>query len=177
MILILLMKFDTPLIKTKFIKRYKRFFVDVMLNNEILTAHCPNSGSMMGLLNEGEYAWISESKNTKRKLKYTLEILEHNKVKVGVNTHLTNRIVEEALINKKIKELEKFDQVKREVKFNDNTRFDFLVSNKNEQAFVEVKNVTLKREIDCAEFPDAPTTRGQKHLKKNMNIIKKLIKF
>lgn len=109
------MKFDTPLIKTKFIKRYKRFFVDVLLNKEILTAHCPNSGSMMGLINEGENAWISESKNTERKLKYTLEILEHNKQKVGVNTHLTNRIVEEALINKKIKELENFDQVQREV--------------------------------------------------------------
>ena len=159
------MKFDTPLIKTKFIKRYKRFFVDVLLNKEILTAHCPNSGSMMGLLNEGENAWISESKNTERKLKYTLEILEHNKQKVGVNTHLTNKIVEEALINKKIKELENFDQVQSEVKFNSNTRFDFLVSNKEEQAFVEeVKNVTLKRDHDCAEFPDAPTTRGQKHL-------------
>ena len=164
MILILLMKFDTPLIKTKFLKRYKRFFVDVLLNKEILTAHCPNSGSMMGLLNEGEYAWISESKNTKRKLKYTLEILENNKQKVGVNTHLTNRIIEEALINKKIKELKKFNQIQREVKFNDNTRFDFLVANKKEQAFIEVKNVTLKREKDFAEFPDAPTVRGQKHL-------------
>ena len=158
------MKFKSPLIKTKFIKRYKRFFVDVSLNNQILTAHCPNSGSMMGLLNEGENAWISQSKNTERKLKYTLEILQHNKQKVGVNTHLTNKIVEEALINKKIKNLEKFDQVQREVKFNNNTRFDFFVSNKKEQAFVEVKSVTLKREIDCAEFPDAPTTRGQKHL-------------
>ena len=158
------MKFDTPLIKTKFIKRYKRFFVDVLLNKEILTAHCPNSGSMMGLLNEGENAWISESKNAERKLKYTLEILEHNKEKVGINTHLTNRIVEEALINKKIKELKNFDQVQREVKFNNNTRFDFFVSNKKEQAFVEVKNVTLKRKKDCAEFPDAPTARGQKHL-------------
>ena len=158
------MNFESPLIKTKFIKRYKRFFVDVLLNIEILTAHCPNSGSMMGLLNEGENAWISESKNTERKLKYTLEILEHNKQKVGVNTHLTNKIVEEALINKKIKELKNFNQVQREVKFNSNTRFDFLVSNKKEQAFVEVKNVSLKRENDCAEFPDAPTTRGQKHL-------------
>jgi sugar fermentation stimulation protein A len=163
------MKFDTPLIKTKFIKRYKRFFVDVMLNNEILTAHCPNSGSMMGLLNEGEYAWISKSKNTERKLKYTLEILEHNKQMVGVNTHLTNKIVEESLINKKIEELEKFDQVQREVKFNNNTRFDFLVSNKKEQVFVEVKNVTLKREKNYAEFPDAPTTRGQKHLLELIN--------
>ena len=158
------MKFDSPLIKTKFIKRYKRFFVDVLLNKQILTAHCPNSGSMMGLLNEGENAWISESKNAERKLKYTLEILEHNKEKVGINTHLTNRIVEEALINKNIKELKNFDQVQREVKFNNNTRFDFFVSNKKEQAFVEVKNVTLKREKDYAEFPDAPTARGQKHL-------------
>ena len=169
MILILLMKFNTLLIKTKFIKRYKRFFVDVLLNKEILTAHCPNSGSMMGLLNEDEYAWISKSKNLERKLKYTLEILECNKKKIGVNTHLTNKIVEEALINKKIKELKKFDQIRREVKFNDNTRFDFLISNKKEQAFVEVKNVTLQREKDCAEFPDAPTTRGQKHLLELMN--------
>ena len=99
------MKFDTSLIKTKFIKRYKRFFVDVSLNNQILTAHCPNSGSMLGLLNEGEVAWISQSKNKERKLKYTLEILEHNNQMIGVNTHLTNKIVEESLLGKKIKEL------------------------------------------------------------------------
>ena len=158
------MKFDTPLIKTKFIKRYKRFFADVSLNKEILTAHCPNSGSMMGLLNEGSNAWVSESKNTERKLKYTLEVLEDQKQMVGVNTHSANKIIEEALINKRIKELENYDQVQREMKYNDNTRFDFLVSNKREQAFIEVKNVTLKREKDYAEFPDAPTTRGQKHL-------------
>jgi sugar fermentation stimulation protein A len=158
------MKFDTPLIKTKFIKRYKRFFVDVSLNNQILTAHCPNSGSMMGLLNEGETAWISPSKNKERKLKYTLEILENNHQMVGVNTHLTNKIVEEALLSKKIKDLEVFDDIKREAKFNDATRFDFLVSNKKNKAYVEVKNVTLKREKDFAEFPDAPTARGQKHL-------------
>jgi sugar fermentation stimulation protein A len=158
------MKFDTPLIKTKFIKRYKRFFVDLLLNKEIVTAHCANSGSMIGLLNKSENAWISESKNKERKLKYTLEILEHKNQMVGVNTHSTNKIIEEALINKKIKELNNFDQIQREVKFNDNTRFDFLVSNKKEKAFIEVKNVTLKRETDYAEFPDAPTTRGQKHL-------------
>ena len=78
------MKFDTSLIKTKFIKRYKRFFVEVSLNNQILTAHCPNSGSMLGLLNEGEVAWISQSKNKERKLKYTLEILEHNNQMIGI---------------------------------------------------------------------------------------------
>ena len=176
MILILFMKFDTPLIKTKFIKRYKRFFVDLLLNKEIVTAHCANSGSMIGLLNEGENAWISESKNKERKLKYTLEILEHDKQMIGVNTHSTNKIVEEALINKKINELTNFNQIKREVKFNDNTRFDFLVSNNEEQAFIEAKNVTLKREKDCAEFPDAPTTRGQKHLLELIEAIKKKYK-
>jgi len=176
MILILFMKFDIPLIKTKFIKRYKRFFVDLLLNKEIVTAHCANSGSMIGLLNEGENAWISESKNKERKLKYTLEILEHDKQMIGVNTHSTNKIVEEALINKKINELTNFNQIKREVKFNDNTRFDFLVSNNEEQAFIEAKNVTLKREKDCAEFPDAPTTRGQKHLLELIEAIKKKYK-
>jgi sugar fermentation stimulation protein A len=170
------MKFDTPLIKTKFIKRYKRFFVDVLLNKETLTAHCPNTGSMMGLLNKGENAWISESKNTKRKLKYTLEILEHNKQKIGVNTHLTNKIIEEALINREIVELKNFDRIVREVRFNNNTRFDFFISNKKEKAFVEVKNVTLKREKDCAEFPDALTTRGQKHLLELINAKEKQYK-
>ena len=167
------MKFDIPLIKTKFIKRYKRFFVDVSLNNQILTAHCPNSGSMMGLLNEGETAWISTSNNKERKLKYTLEILENNHQMVGVNTQLTNKIVEEALLSKKIKDLEAFNNIKREAKFNDATRFDFLLSNKKNKAYVEVKNVTLKREKDFAEFPDAPTTRGQKHLLELINAKKK----
>ena len=167
------MKFDTPLIKTKFIKRYKRFFVDVSLNNQILTAHCPNSGSMMGLLNEGETAWISTSNNKERKLKYTLEILENNHQMVGVNTQLTNKIVEEALLSKKIKDLEAFNNIKREAKFNDATRFDFLLSNKKNKAYVEVKNVTLKREKDFAEFPDASTTRGQKHLLELINAKKK----
>ena len=87
-------------------------------------------------------AWISQSKNKERKLKYTLEILEHDNQMIGINTHLTNKIVEEALIDKKIKELEKFNEIKREVKFNDATRFDFFISNKKDQAFVEVKNVT-----------------------------------
>jgi sugar fermentation stimulation protein A len=80
---------------------FHKLVVDVSLNNQILTAHCPNSGSMMGLLNEGEAAWISPSKNKERKLKYTLEILENNQQMIGVNTHLTNKIVEEALLNQK----------------------------------------------------------------------------
>jgi sugar fermentation stimulation protein A len=167
------MKFKPHLFKSKFIRRYKRFFVDLEINKETITAHCPNSGSMLGLLNEGENAWISKSKNPERKLKYTLEILEHKKQLVGVNTFSTNKIVEEALINKKIYELNNYSKVEREVKFSDNTRFDFLISNKKQQAFIEVKNVTLKRKDLIAEFPDAPTTRGQKHLLHLIDSIKK----
>ena len=158
------MKFTKRLIKGKFIKRYKRFFADIKLNKEIITAHCPNSGSMMGLLNEGNIIWFSQSNNPKRKLKYTLEIIQKEKKLIGVNTFLSNKIVLEALNSKKIHSLAKFTNVKTEVKFSDKTRFDILISNKKEKCFLEVKNVTLLREKEIAEFPDAVTSRGTKHL-------------
>jgi len=146
------------------IKRYKRFFVDILLNDRIITAHCPNSGSMMGLLNEGNNVWISKADNIKRKLQYTLEIIQVNDVMVGVNTFNTNKIVFEALKDKKIKELLKYDKIQTEVKFGLKSRLDFLLSNKKEKSLLEVKNVTLSREINIAEFPDAKTSRGTKHL-------------
>ena len=96
------MKFTSTLIKGKLIKRYKRFFVDIKANNQILTAHCPNTGSMMGLLDQGNEVWVSQSDNPNRKLKYTLEIIKVNKSLIGVNTHKANRIVEDALKNKLI---------------------------------------------------------------------------
>ena len=102
------MKIEPKLIHVKFLKRYKRFFADVVLNKKKITSHCPNSGSMLGLLDENNDAWISKSDNPNRKLKYTLEIINDKKSNVGVNTHRANRIVEEALENKKIKELKKF---------------------------------------------------------------------
>jgi sugar fermentation stimulation protein A len=158
------MKIKPKLIHVKFIKRYKRFFADVILNKKKITTHCPNSGSMLGLLKENNNAWISKSDNPNRKLKYTLEIINDKKSNVGVNTHRANRIVEEALENKKIKELKKFISIKREVKFSKETRFDFFLENKNKKAFLEVKNVTLCRQDNISEFPDAVTTRGKKHL-------------
>ena len=97
------MNFENKLIQGIFIKRYKRFFVDVKVNNQIITAHCPNTGSMLGLLNEGNRVWISKSNNPNRKLKYTLEIIEDNKSKVGINTLFTNKIVLHALQNNLIK--------------------------------------------------------------------------
>ena len=171
------MNFKNKLISGLFIKRYKRFFVDVKVDNQILTAHCPNTGSMYGLLKKGNKVWISKSDNPKRKLKYTLEIIEDNKSKVGVNTHSTNKIVLDALQNNLIKEFNYISEIKPETKFGKNTRFDFLVINKNDKAFVEVKNVTLSRKKGLAEFPDAVTTRGLKHINELENAGKKKYKI
>ena len=167
------MKFNKKLLQGTLIKRYKRFFADIKYRNKIITAHCPNSGSMMGLLDKGNKVWFSISNNPKRKLKYTLEIIEVKNEKVGINTLLTNKIVFEALRNKKIDTLIKFKNIKPETKFSDKTRFDFFLSNDKEKCFLEVKNVTLLREKKIAEFPDAITSRGTKHLNELCNAIKK----
>ena len=167
------MKFKEKLLQGTLIKRYKRFFVDIKYQNETITAHCPNSGSMMGLLNKGNNVWFSEAINPKRKLKYTLQIIMINNKPVGINTHLSNKIVLESLKNKQIKNLIKFTNIKSEVKFSDNTRFDFLISNNKEKCFLEIKNVTLLRQDNIAEFPDAITSRGTKHLKELMKAKKK----
>ena len=167
------MKFDDKLISGQFIKRYKRFFVDLKIKDKIITAHCPNTGSMLGLLKNGNKVWLSKSNNPKRKLKYTLQIIEDKKSKVGINTHLTNKIVFHALNNNLIKEFNKDIEIKPEVKFGSNTRFDFLISKKNFKAFIEVKNVTLSRKENLAEFPDAVTSRGLKHINELLNASKK----
>ena len=158
------MKFKDRLLQGTFIKRYKRFFVDINYKNKIITAHCPNSGSMMGLLNKGNKTWFSRSINPKRKLKFTLEIIKSGENLVGINTFLTNKLVLEALNLKKIKSLIQFNNIKTEASFSNNTRFDFLISNNKEKCFLEVKNVTLVRNKKIAEFPDAITARGTKHL-------------
>ena len=167
------MNFRNRLLSGVFIKRYKRFFVDVQVKNKVITAHCPNTGSMKGLLNEGNKVWLSKSNNPNRKLKYTLQIIEDDNSKVGVNTHLTNKIVLDALNNNLIKEFDKNITIKPEVKFGDNTRFDFLITKKNYKAFVEVKNVTLMRKPKIAEFPDSITSRGAKHIEELIKARKK----
>ena len=158
------MEFTKSLIKGKLIKRYKRFFVDVNIKKEIVTAHCPNTGSMKGLLDKDNEVYLLKNDNPKRKLKYGLEIIKARKNLVGVNTHLANKIIGHGLQNNLIKELKNNDRVKSEVFFNKETRFDFLVEKNNKKSFVEVKNVTLFRQENTAEFPDAVTTRGSKHL-------------
>ena len=167
------MEFTKSLIKGKLIKRYKRFFVDVKINKEIVTAHCPNTGSMKGLLDEGNEVYLLPNNDPKRKLKYGLEIIKTKKNLVGVNTHMANKITYHALKNNLIKELKNNDKIKPEVFFNKETRFDFLIEKNKQKIFLEVKNVTLFRDKDTAEFPDAVTERGSKHLSTLIDAIKK----
>ena len=167
------MKFTEKLIKGKLIKRYKRFFVDVKINKEIITAHCPNTGSMMGLLDKNNDVYILKNNNPKRKLKYGLELIKTKKNLVGINTHLANKIVNHALSQNLITELKNSDVIRPEVFFNKETRFDFLIEKNNKKSFVEVKNVTLFRDKKTAEFPDAITNRGSKHLLTLIDAIKK----
>jgi sugar fermentation stimulation protein A len=167
------MEFTKSLIKGKLIKRYKRFFTDVQLSKEIVTAHCPNTGSMKGLLDVGNDVYLLPNNNPKRKLKYGLEIIKTRKNLVGVNTHMANRIVQHGLENNLIKELKNNDLIKPEVFFNKETRFDFLIEKNKQKSFVEVKNVTLFRNKDTAEFPDAVTARGTKHLLTLIDAIEK----
>ena len=158
------MNFENKLITGLFIKRYKRFFVDVKMGSKIVTAHCPNTGSMMGLLKKGNKVWLTKSDNPKRKLKYTLQIIEDQSSKVGINTHITNKIAFDALKNSIIEKFKNFETIRPEVNFGLNTRFDFLITEGKKKSFIEVKNVTLSRKKGIAEFPDAITSRGLKHI-------------
>ena len=167
------MKFTKSLIKGKLVKRYKRFFTDIKLNRETIVAHCPNTGSMMGLLDEGNEVFVSKNDDPKRKLKYTLEIIKVKKNLVGVNTHFANKIAFHGLSNNLVKEVKNTNNIKPEVFFDKETRFDFLVEKDNQKTFVEVKNVTLSRKDKLAEFPDAVTSRGSKHLKTLIEATKK----
>tara|TARA_B110000967_G_scaffold178385_1_gene193148 strand:+ start:2820 stop:3521 length:702 start_codon:yes stop_codon:yes gene_type:complete len=167
------MNFENKIISGLFVKRYKRFFADIKLKNKTVTAHCANSGSMMGLLNKNNKVWITKSNNKKRKLKYTLQVIEDKNSKVGVNTHLTNKIVNHALEKNLINTFSKKVKIKSEQVFGSNTRFDFYLEDKNTKIFLEVKNVTLKRKDKTAEFPDSVTSRGTKHLNELMNAVKK----
>jgi sugar fermentation stimulation protein A len=167
------MEFTKALIKGKLLKRYKRFFTDVKIGKETVIAHCPNTGSMKGLLDEGNEVFVSKNDDPKRKLKYTLEIIKVKKNLVGVNTHFANKIAYHGLSNNLVKEISNNDSIKPEVFFNKETRFDFLVEKNKKKIFVEVKNVTLFREDKIAEFPDSVTTRGSKHLRTLIEAIKK----
>ena len=171
------MNFENKLISGVLIKRYKRFLVDVLIENKVFTAHCPNTGSMQGLLKEGNKVWLSKSNNPNRKLEYTLQIIQDNYSKVGINTHLTNKIVFHALQNNLINEFDNNLEIKSEIKFGENTRFDFLVTKNKVKSFIEVKNVTISRKKGLAEFPDSKTARGLKHINELIKASKKNYKI
>ena len=166
------MHFPTPLIRGALIQRYKRFLADVTLENgEEITAHVANSGSMMGLKEPGMEVWLSESDNPKRKLKYSWELVRDGDGLVGINTMHPNKLVAEAIEDGTITELSGYGGLRREVKYGKNSRIDILLTDEDRpDCYVEVKNVTLRRH-EKAEFPDAVTARGAKHLVEMSNMV------
>lgn len=159
------MHFDA-LIPGTLVKRYKRFLADVRLEDgSVVTAHCPNSGSMKGYKNEGLRVWLSESDNPKRKLRYTWEtVLDDHGNRIMVHAARANALAVEAIEDGTVTELQGYETLRTEVKYGSrNSRVDIVLEKEGETCFVEVKSVTL-REGDAVMFPDAVTTRGQKHL-------------
>ena len=168
------MKFE-KLFKGKLIKRYKRFLADIKLENgEEITAHVPNSGAMTSCIEENCDVWVTHHDNPKRKLKYTLELTKMGKNLICTNTGVANKIAIEAIENGTVKELQGYDNLKPEQKYgNQNSRIDILLFNDNEdkKCFVEIKSVSLNLGSTLA-FPDAKTTRGQKHLEELRDMVK-----
>ncbi len=152
------------LIQGTLIQRYQRFKADVkQRNGHIVTAHCPNSGSMLGCSEPGRPVYLSRHNSPKRRLKYTWEMIAMPTSLVGVNTWVPNLLVKESIIRKKIKALRGYETIRAEVKYGQNSRIDLLLEKGEKRCFVEVKNCTLV-EDGVAYFPDAVTSRGLKHL-------------
>jgi len=167
------MAFQSPLIRAKLLRRYKRFLADVLLpDGREVTAHCANPGSMLGLLSDDVYAWVEPNDDPKKKLKFAWRIAElPTGAMVLVDTAQANRIVKEALGNNAIPELAN-QNFRPEVKYGEGSRIDFLLTDQTgRQTYVEVKSVTLSREAGHAEFPDSITARGTKHLQELSKVV------
>lgn len=160
------MRFHAPLVRGTLVQRYKRFMADVVLDTgETITAHCANSGAMAGLKAPGSTVWLSPAANTDRKLKYSWELIEADGGLVGINTAHPNHIVAEAIREGAIEPLSGYATLRQEVKYGRNSRIDILLEDPDRPlCYVEVKNVHLRRDGTLAEFPDAVTERGAKHL-------------
>lgn len=160
------MRFPAPLIEGRLVRRYKRFLSDIeMADGTVVTAHCANPGSMMGLATPGLVAWLSPATNPARKLKFSWELVETEGALVGINTGRANALVAEALDQGRLPELEPFRTVRREVPYGERSRVDFLLEREGApDCYLEVKSVTLRRNGPLAEFPDSVTARGTRHL-------------
>ncbi len=166
------MRLEAPLLEGKFVRRYKRFFVDVELENgEILTAHCPNTGSLEGCKEAGSPVWLRDSQNEKRKLRHTWQAVQIGRSWVNVDTGLPNHVVRHAVENGKVPELTGYASVRPEVKYGTGSRIDLLLEDENRPpCYVEIKNTTLARG-KVALFPDAVTSRGLKHLGELIEVV------
>jgi len=164
------MQFPSPLVRGTLLQRYKRFLADVRLDDgRLVTASCPNTGSMMGLTAPGSVVWLSQSDSLTRKYRFTWELVEadlgHEPTLVGINTGHPNTLVAEAVTGKRVKLLAGYTGLRREVKYGKNSRIDLLLEcARKGLCYVEVKNVHLSRRHGLAEFPDSVTERGVKHL-------------
>jgi sugar fermentation stimulation protein A len=164
------MRFAAPLTEGRLVRRYKRFLADVELaDGRIITAHCANPGSMLGLADPGIRVWLSAADDPRRKLAWSLELVEVDAgagpAIVGINTGHPNRLVADAVGSGLVPELAGYDELRREVKYGRNSRIDLLLTRRaHPDCYVEVKNVHLMRTAGLAEFPDSVTARGAKHL-------------
>ncbi len=165
----------SELLPGRLLRRYKRFLADVELDNgKIVTAHCPNTGSMLNCCDPGGRVWLLDSDNTKRKLRYTWELVEvEGRYLACINTNRANRLVKEAILDCKIEELTGYDELLAERPYGrENSRIDFLLKKDGmADCYVEVKNVTLLAEDGMGRFPDAVTERGQRHLRELMAVV------
>jgi len=166
------MKFSRPLVEGRLLRRYKRFLADIQLEAGVVTAACPNTGSLMGCCEAGNRVWLSESDSATRKYRHTWELVEVGKTLVGINTGLPNALVGEAIANGTIEELAGYTNVRREVAFGEeNSRVDLLLEGGAGPAcYVEVKNVTAAAKRGVALFPDCVSERGTKHLRELMRL-------
>lgn len=163
------MRFQTPLVPARLIRRYKRFLADAVLESDgrEVTAHCPNPGAMLGLADPGMRVWLEPNDDPKKKLKFGWRLVELDDGHwAGIDTGVPNRVVREALEGRLIVGLGDYAKVRPEVSYGANSRVDFLLETPGGQdTYVEVKNVHLRRDGDWAEFPDSVTARGAKHLR------------
>lgn len=158
--------------KGRLIRRYKRFLADVeLVGGEVVTAHCANPGSMLRCAPDDAPVWLSRSDNPKRKLPYTWELVRAHGSYVCVNTARANGVVADALHAGVVRELAGFDELRREVKYGERSRVDFLLQRNDRKTYVEVKSVTLPMGKRVSAFPDSVTARGTRHLQELMAMV------
>ncbi len=170
------MRFQTPLIPGRLIRRYKRFLADVRLEDGCeVTAHIANPGSMLGLKEEGQKIWLEPNDDPKKKLKFGWRLVDHeNGHFTGVDTSVPNRALRAALLAREVVELAEYPDIRPEVKYGSGSRVDFLLSGGDQRPlWLEVKCVTLSREPGLGEFPDSVTARGRKHINELVDMIRK----